>query len=53
MLDEALADLKEILGAKGESKPASEEQTAAEAALKSGKISQRQFDKLADRNDWT
>jgi hypothetical protein len=53
VLDEALADLKEILGAKGESKPASEEQTAAEAALKSGKISQRQFDKLADRNDWT
>jgi ribose 5-phosphate isomerase len=48
-MDEALEDLNEILG---EQKPASKEQSAAEEAKKAGKISQRQYDKLVERNGW-
>ena len=50
-MDEALEDLMQILGDKA-SKPASKEQTAAEAAVKAGKISQRQYERLAAKNDW-
>jgi len=48
-MDEALADLNDILG---EQKPASKEQRKAEDMLKSGAISQKQFDKLAEREGW-
>lgn len=48
-MDEALDDLTEILG---EDKPASKEQTKAETAMKAGKISQRQFEKLAEQHGW-
>ena len=48
-MDEAHADLIEILG---EDKPASKEQTKAEGALKAGKISERQYEKLADQHGW-
>ena len=50
-MDEAIADLKKILGASA-SKPASKEQTAANAALKAGTISQRQYEKMAVKNGW-
>jgi phosphoribosylamine-glycine ligase len=49
-MDEALEDLNKILGSQ---KPASKEQRSAEDALKSGRISQRQYDKLAERNEWS
>jgi phosphoribosylamine-glycine ligase len=48
-MDEALEDLNAILG---QQKPASKEQRTAEGAVKAGKISQRQYDKLADKNGW-
>ena len=50
-MDEALEDLVKILGDKA-TKPASKEQTAAQDAVKAGKISARQYDKLADKNGW-
>ena len=50
-MDEALVDLKQVLGGNSD-KPASKEQRAAEDAVKAGKISQRQYDKLAKRNGW-
>ena len=50
-LETALDDLKEMIGKAGEV-PASKEQTQAEAAMKSGKISERQYEKLAERNGW-
>jgi hypothetical protein len=50
-LETALDDLKEMLGNAGD-KPASREQTQAEGALKSGKISERQYDKLAEQHGW-
>lgn len=48
-MDEALEDLTAILG---EDKPVSKEQSKAESALKSGKISDRQFEKLAEQHGW-
>jgi hypothetical protein len=50
-LEAALADLKETLGNTAD-QPASKEQTQAESALKSGKISQRQFEKVSEKNGW-
>lgn len=50
-MDEALADLKEVLGDKA-TKPASKEQTQAEEMRRAGKISQRQYDKIAEREGW-
>lgn len=43
-----LASLKDA----GQDKPASKEQTAAEGAMKEGKISQRAYDKLAAQHGW-
>lgn len=48
-MDEAYEDLVKILG----DKPVSKEQTKAEAAVKAGKISQRQFEKLAEQRGWS
>lgn len=48
-MDEAHEDLIEILG---EDKPASKEQAKAEGMLKAGKISDRQFEKLAEQHGW-
>ena len=50
-MDDALEDLMQILGDKA-GKPASKEQIAAEDAVKAGKISQRQYERLAAKNDW-
>ena len=50
-MDEALVDLKEVLK-ENATKPASKEQTAAEAAMKAGKISRKQYDKLAEKHEW-
>jgi hypothetical protein len=50
-MDEALVDLKKILSASA-SAPASKEQRAAEEAMKSGKISRKQYDKLASKHEW-
>jgi hypothetical protein len=50
-MDEALVDLKEILKASA-SAPVSKEQRAAEEARKAGKISQRQYEKLASKHEW-
>jgi len=49
-MDEAHEDLVKLIG---EDKPASKEQTKAESAMKAGKISQRQFEKLAEANGWS
>jgi hypothetical protein len=50
-MDDALEDLKKILSQPA-SAPMSKEQSAAEEAKKAGKISQRQYDKLVERNGW-
>ena len=50
-MDEAIVDLKKILSQAARA-PMSKEQSAAEDARKSGKISQRQYDKLVERNGW-
>jgi hypothetical protein len=50
-LETALADLKEMLGKTGD-KPASKEQEKAEDAVKAGRISERQFEKLSEKNGW-
>ena len=50
-MDEALVDLKEILKASA-SAPVSKEQRAAEDAMRSGKISRKQYDKLASKHEW-
>lgn len=49
-MDDAIADLEKLMG---EQKPASKEQTAAEAAVKAGKISAKQYERLAEKNGWT
>lgn len=51
-LDAALDDLKEMLG-KTSDAPPSKEEAKAEAARKAGKISQRQFEKLAEQHGWS
>jgi hypothetical protein len=51
-MDEALVDLKAIL-AESATKPVSKEQRAAEEAMKAGKISRKQYDRLADKHEWT
>jgi phosphoribosylamine-glycine ligase len=48
-LDEALESLNKLLA---DTKPASKEQAAAEDAVKAGKISQRQYERLAERHSW-
>jgi hypothetical protein len=48
-LDVALKDLKAIISPE---KPATREQTVAEGARKAGKISQRQFERMAETNGW-
>ncbi len=48
-MDEAIEDLNKILGA---DKPASKEQTKAEGALKAGRISAKQYEKLAEQHGW-
>jgi hypothetical protein len=50
-LETALDDLKEMLGNATEA-PVSKEQTKAEAARKSGQISSRQYEKLAETHGW-
>ena len=50
-MDEALADLKKLLK-QSATEPASKEQRAAQDAMKQGKISSRQYEKLAERNEW-
>jgi hypothetical protein len=49
-MDEAIEDLNKVLG---EQKPVSKEQAEAERAMKAGKISERQYDRLAEKNGWT
>ena len=48
-MDEALEDLNSIFG---KQKPMPKEQRAAEEARKSGKISQRAYERLADKHGW-
>jgi len=48
-MDEALTDLNEILGA---SKPVSKEQQTALDAVKSGKISAKAYEKMAEKQGW-
>jgi hypothetical protein len=50
-LETALDDLKEMIGKSGDV-PASKEQTKAEGAMRAGKISQKQFEKLAENQGW-
>jgi hypothetical protein len=50
-LETALDDLKEMLGNAAD-KPASKEQVKAEDARRSGKISERQYEKLAETHGW-
>lgn len=51
-LDAALSDLKELLEKTGSSNEVSKEQAKAEAAVKSGVISRRQFEKMAEQRGW-
>lgn len=51
-LEKAHKGLLESLGSAGSTTPSSKEQTAAEDALRAGKISQRQFEKLAEKSGW-
>jgi hypothetical protein len=50
-LEIALGDLKEVLGAAAD-KPVPKEQATAEEAMRAGKISSKQFDRLAVREGW-
>jgi hypothetical protein len=50
-LETALADLKETLGASGDA-PVSKEQAKAEDMVKSGVISKRAFERLAEKQGW-
>ena len=50
-MDEALEDLKKVLSSAAKN-PAPKEQRAAEEARKSGKISQRAYERLADKHGW-
>jgi hypothetical protein len=48
-MDEAVADLEKILG---QQKPVSKDQAAAEVAVKAGRISERQFERMSEKNGW-
>jgi predicted RNase H-like HicB family nuclease len=50
-IDEAYENLKKALGEKAD-KPISKEQSAAEEAMRAGKISSKQYDKIAAREGW-
>ena len=50
-IDEAYENLKKSLGEKAD-KPVPKEQATAEEAMRAGKISSKQFDKIAAREGW-
>jgi hypothetical protein len=41
-----------VLKDAGQDKPVSREQAAAEDAVRAGKISQRQFERMAEKSGW-
>lgn len=50
-MDDALADLKDILG-EAAMKPAPKEQQKAEGMMRSGAISAKQYEKIAEKSGW-
>jgi len=52
-LNDALADLKDMLAKTGGDKTEPKEQVQAEAAVKAGRISSRQYEKMAEQHGWS